>query len=72
MPPETDIDPDSTILLRFRTEGIGEAEVNEAEYRAAKAAGRVDHLLDVQLGNLDETVTVIEPDGTQYDPYSTY
>lgn len=58
-----------TITLTLRVEGETTIEVDRAEYEAAKRDGEVDHFLDPYLSDLDSASTVIEPDGTEYDPH---
>lgn len=58
-----------TITLTIRSYGEQKIEVDRAEYEAAKAAGQVDHFLDLDLSDLETADTVIEPDGRSYDPH---
>lgn len=55
------------ITLRLVAEGEMTVTVDRAEYQAAKAAGEADHYLDAYASDIDTRVTVIEPDGTEYD-----
>lgn len=58
-----------TIKIRAIKEGETEFEVDEQEYRDAKANGTLDHLLDAHLSDIDTETTLIEPDGTEVSPY---
>lgn len=58
-----------TITLRLVEYGVTEVDVDRAEYEAAKAAGTVDHFIDVYASNIDSTTTIIEPDGTKILPW---
>jgi hypothetical protein len=60
---------DETITLEAERTSSTTITVNRAEYEQAKTEGRVDHLLDVYLSEMEGETTITEPDGTIYDPY---
>jgi hypothetical protein len=63
---------DETITLKIESYGETTVTVNRAEYEQAKADGRLDHLLDTYVSDMEHDVTVTEPDGTEFDPYGEY
>lgn len=59
-----------TITIRLVEHGENEIEVNRAEYEKAKADGDLDQFLDTHASNIDSSYVVIEPDGTEIDPFA--
>lgn len=59
-----------TITIRAVVHGEQDIEVDSGEYAAAKAAGTLDHLLDVYLSDIDTATVLVEPDGTEVQPYA--
>lgn len=59
-----------TITLRLVEHGEDTVTVDRAEYEAAKAAGTLDHFLDVDASDIETRTVVVEPDGTEIDPYA--
>lgn len=57
------------ILLTIVVSGEETIVVDREDYEAAKAAGELDHFLDAYISDVDTEATVIEPDGTELDPY---
>jgi hypothetical protein len=60
---------DNTITLRLIEHGERTITVDRAEYEAAKAANELDHYLDVWASDVDTDTVVVEPDGTEFNPY---
>lgn len=59
-----------TITIKLVEHGEETIEVNRTEYEMAKAAGELDQYLDVWTSDIDTRTVVIEPDGTEVDPYA--
>ena len=49
--------------------GTSTVTVDREEYEAAKAADRLDHLLDADASDVETETTVVEPDGTRFALY---
>jgi len=58
-----------TITLTIEQTGRTDIVVDRAEYEAAKASGELDQFLDVYVSDMECDTTVVEPDGTEIDPY---
>ena len=58
------------VTLRLVQYGETEIQVDAGLYAAAKADGKVDHLLDTWISDVETDTTVIEPDGTETNPYA--
>lgn len=59
-----------TITLKIEQFGETSVKVDRAEYEQAKANGRLDHLLDTYISDMEHETTITEPDGTEIDPYA--
>ena len=59
-----------TITLKLVEHGEDTVEVDREEYEAAKAEGKLDHFLDAYASDIDTETVVIEPDGTEINPYT--
>jgi hypothetical protein len=63
----------STIRIELKMTGSTYVELDREKYEEARAAheggglfSRLDKLLDGPIGDMDTEVTVIEPDGSEY------
>lgn len=57
------------ITLRLVQHGETEIQVDSGLYATAKADGKLDHLLDSVISDMETDTTVIEPDGVVVAPY---
>jgi hypothetical protein len=59
----------STITLKLRRYAETTVILFRAEYEQAKADGQLADLLDPYLSDMEHESTVMEPDGTEINPY---
>ncbi len=59
----------NTITLEIKRYGSIAVTLPYEEYREAKDAGRLDHLLDCWISDMHTDCVIIEPDGTEVFPF---
>jgi hypothetical protein len=59
----------TTITIRAVKHGETNIEVDADAYASAKADGKLDHLLDCDLSDMDTDTQLIEPGGARINPY---
>jgi hypothetical protein len=59
----------TTITIRAVKHGETNIEVDADAYASAKADGKLDHLLDCDLSDMDTDTQLIEPGGARSNPY---
>lgn len=60
---------EDTVTLTIKRIGQTTVTVDRSRYEAAKAAGQLDQFLEPYVSDIDHDTTVMEPDGTPFDPY---
>jgi hypothetical protein len=68
-PPQVAGDP-SKVRVGLVEYGYTTAVFDRAEYEQAKADGRLDHLIDCDVSDMETDTYLVDPDGTTFDPYA--